>query len=68
MSDSLDLITDAQGHMNVISCTADGDLQNDDPCLKLPCSNNGRCLSKQGGGFTCVCPSNFIGKFTKHVR
>ena len=58
----IDLISDAKKYENITSCSADSGIQNDDPCLKLPCGSQGQCVSTGNGDFNCVCKPGYIGK------
>lgn len=58
-----DLVDEAQSHMNVQPCSStSGDMQQDDPCLKLPCGRHGQCISTAKVGFRCLCNDDYLGK------
>lgn len=60
----LKLIESAQTHDNVTSCSGDSDMPNDDPCLKLPCGNTGKCVSTRSNGFQCICDEGWAGEYS----
>lgn len=58
-----DLVDDAESHSNVKSCQSVDGIQQDDPCLKLPCGSHGQCLSTGSSRFTCLCDKDYLGAY-----
>ena len=42
-------------------------MPNDDPCLKLPCGNNGKCVSTGSNGFQCYCDQGWAGQYYMYM-